>query len=983
MTDARKTKAQLLQEVAALRQQLAAWQASEAKSEHRRAEQALAERIRQAEAVRAITAEITRELNLTTLLGLITQRAVDLLEAATSGVVYLWDRASEVLTTQAWHGRGEWMREVRLRLGEGIAGTVAQRREGLLVNDYRTSPYMNPLFMERLGLTAVLAEPLLYREQLVGVIAISNEGTGRLFTVQDRELLALFAAQAAVAIENAQLYEEVRGTRDFLQSIAANSADAIVTADVHGRVTYFSPGAEELLGYRAEELLGTRAVDYYRGGLEEARAFMQRLRVEGRIRNYETALRTKDGGWVEVSSSISLLREVRGVVIGTLAIYKDMTEHKRAEAALRESEEKYRTLFEECKDAIVINTPEGKVVDVNQAFLNLFGYTRDEGMEINVREHYIHPADRVKFRQELEHKGAAKDFEAKLRKKDGTEIDCLLTSTAWRAKDSSILGFQGILHDITERKRAQEELRLAKEAAEEANRAKSAFLANMSHELRTPLNAIIGYSEMLQEEAADLGQEGLTPDLQKIQAAGKHLLALINDILDLSKIEAGRMDLFLETFDVALMIQDAAMTIQPLVEKNSNTLAIHCADDLGTMRADLTKVRQSLFNLLSNACKFTAQGTITLAVSRETVDEAVWLTFRVADTGIGMTPEQMGKLFQAFVQADASTTRQYGGTGLGLTITQRFCQMMGGDITVESALGQGSTFTIRLPAAVTDPKAAVAPRVEALPASALPAGHWPAGTPTVLVIDDDSTVHDLMQRFLHREGLRMATATSGEEGLGLARALRPAAITLDVMMPGMDGWAILTALKADPLLADIPVIMLTIVDDKNLGYALGAADYLTKPVDWDRLAAILQKYRCAHPPCTVLVVEDDADTRDMLQRLLTRENWAVTEATNGRVALERMAESQPELILLDLMMPEMDGFAFLEALRQQDAWRSIPVVVVTAIDLTPEDRQRLNGYVEQILQKGAYSREELLHEIYHLVAAACVQSGRSGIAETA
>jgi PAS domain S-box-containing protein len=982
MTDARKTKAQLLQEVAALRQQLAAWQASEAKSEHRRAEQALAERIRQAEAVRAITAEITRELNLTTLLGLITQRAVDLVEAATSGVVYLWDRASEVLTTQAWHGRGEWMREVRLRLGEGIAGTVAQRREGLLVNDYRTSPYMNPLFMERLGLTAVLAEPLLYREQLVGVIAISNEGTGRLFTVQDRELLALFAAQAAVAIENAQLYEEVRGTRDFLQSIAANSADAIVTADVHGRVTYFSPGAEELLGYRAEELLGTRAVDYYRGGLEEARAFMQRLRVEGRIRNYETALRTKDGGWVEVSSSISLLREVRGVVIGTLAIYKDMTEHKRAEAALRESEEKYRTLFEECKDAIVINTPEGKVVDVNQAFLNLFGYTRDEGMEINVREHYIHPADRVKFRQELEHKGAAKDFEAKLRKKDGTEIDCLLTSTAWRAKDSSILGFQGILHDITERKRAQEELRLAKEAAEEANRAKSAFLANMSHELRTPLNAIIGYSEMLQEEAADLGQEGLTPDLQKIQAAGKHLLALINDILDLSKIEAGRMDLFLETFDVALMIQDAAMTIQPLVEKNSNTLAIHCADDLGTMRADLTKVRQSLFNLLSNACKFTAQGTITLAVSRETVDEAVWLTFRVADTGIGMTPEQMGKLFQAFVQADASTTRQYGGTGLGLTITQRFCQMMGGDITVESALGQGSTFTIRLPAAVTDPKAAVAPRVEALPASALPAGHWPAGTPTVLVIDDDSTVHDLMQRFLHREGLRMATATSGEEGLRLARALRPAAITLDVMMPGMDGWAILTALKADPLLADIPVIMLTIVDDKNLGYALGAADYLTKPVDWDRLAAILQKYRCAHPPCTVLVVEDDADTRDMLQRLLTRENWAVTEATNGRVALERMAESQPELILLDLMMPEMDGFAFLDALRQQDAWRSIPVVVVTAKDLTPEDRQRLNGYVEQILQKGAYSREELLHEIYHLVAA-CVRSGRSGTAETA
>jgi CheY-like chemotaxis protein len=239
----------------------------------------------------------------------------------------------------------------------------------------------------------------------------------------------------------------------------------------------------------------------------------------------------------------------------------------------------------------------------------------------------------------------------------------------------------------------------------------------------------------------------------------------------------------------------------------------------------------------------------------------------------------------------------------------------------------------------------------------------------VLVIDDDPTVHDLMQRFLSKEGVRMQAAANGAEGLRLAKALRPTAITLDVLMPGMDGWSVLTGLKGDPDLADIPVIMLTIVDDKNLGYALGAADYLTKPVDWDRLATILQKYRCAHPPCTVLVVEDDADTRDMLSRMLTRENWAVTEATNGRVALERMAESQPELILLDLMMPEMDGFAFLEALRQQDAWRSIPVVVVTAIDLTPEDRQRLNGYVEQILQKGAYSREELLREVRNLVAA--------------
>ena len=238
----------------------------------------------------------------------------------------------------------------------------------------------------------------------------------------------------------------------------------------------------------------------------------------------------------------------------------------------------------------------------------------------------------------------------------------------------------------------------AQEAAEQANRSKGIFLANMSHELRTPLNAIIGYGEMLLEEAEDLGQAGFIPDLQKIHAAAKHLLALINDILDLSKIEAGKMDLYYETFDVAPMIQDVVATIAPLVKKNANALEVHCADDLGAMRADLTKVRQTLFNLLSNACKFTERGTITLEVGREMVDGGSWVTFRVRDSGIGMTPEQMEKLFQEFSQADVSTTRKYGGTGLGLAISQRICQMMGGEITVESALGQGSTFTISLPA---------------------------------------------------------------------------------------------------------------------------------------------------------------------------------------------------------------------------------------------------------------------------------------------
>ncbi|MDB6093766.1 MAG: rpfC 5 [Verrucomicrobia bacterium] len=512
--------------------------------------------------------------------------------------------------------------------------------------------------------------------------------------------------------------------------------------------------------------------------------------------------------------------------------------------------------------------------------------------------------------------------------------------------------------------------------AKDANQAKSAFLAKMSHELRTPMNAIIGYSEILLEDAGDSGNKSAIDDLNKILSAARHLLGLINDVLDLSKIEAGKMDLYLESFDITTLVREAASTVAPLLEKKHNTLVVECSEQLGVMHADATKLRQVLLNLLSNASKFTTNGKVTLRAHRDLGVMGELILIDVIDTGIGMEPEQMSRLFQTFAQADSSTTAKYGGTGLGLAISRQFARLMGGDVTVTSVPGKGSTFSVRIPAQVapvklatttpfdekTVPKSTAAAAVAAV--SVVTGSRSPFQVARILVVDDDKTVHAELAELLPKENYTVTGISSDLSALSRAKEFKPDVIILDTLKPELHGWNLMSQFKADPQLASIPIILLTMVDDaQTAGTALGASDYLIKPIDGDKLLPILSKHGAMRTTTSILVVEDDPATREMIVRLVEREGWMAVPAENGRRALELLRTFTPSLVLLDLLMPEVDGFSVLREMRANEIWKDIPVVVVTSLDLTGEVRRLLQQQAERVLQKGRYTTTELLNEV--------------------
>jgi len=657
---------------------------------------------------------------------------------------------------------------------------------------------------------------------------------------------------------------------------------------------------------------------------------------------------------------------------------EDVTDRRRTQTLLDQIERYAQDVVDTVREPLLILDGSLRVHSANRAFYQTFGVVAEDTEGQLVYElgngQWDIPALRTLLEDIVPMSSVFNDFELEHDFPNLGRRVMLLNARKLRQRNHAELLVLA-MEDVTERRRAEAEVAKAKDAAEAANRTKSLFLANMSHELRTPLNAILGFSEMLQEEAVERKLTDFDADLQKISTSGRHLLGLINDILDLSKIEAGKMDLRLELFEIPALIEEVTSTIEMQVAKNGNTLEIICDPGIGAMRADLSKVRQGLFNLVSNAAKFTHKGQIKVVAERQAMDGNDWIMFQVSDTGIGLSSDQIVRLFQPFTQADASTTRRFGGTGLGLALTRRFCQMMDGDVTVHSVPGEGSVFTIMLPAMTGETRIE---GVEALDDDRLSSNvahdvdlsddELVAAGTCVLVIDDDPLQRDLMQRYLRKEGYTVRTASGGAHGLRLAQKLKPAAITLDVMMPDMDGWTVLSALKADVALRDVPVIMLTMVDDPVRGFTLGASDYATKPVNRRRLTQILQKYTCLTPPCPVLVIDDDPSARSLTRAMLEKEGWAVTEAENGIDALASMEQARPSLIFLDLMMPEMDGFAFAAEVGRRPEWRAIPIVVVTSQDITADDRRRLNGHVEKILRKHGDSRESLLEQVRDLLA---------------
>lgn len=650
---------------------------------------------------------------------------------------------------------------------------------------------------------------------------------------------------------------------------------------------------------------------------------------------------------------------------------------------LQESQRRMANIISFLPDATLVIDHEGKVIAWNRAIEEMTGIPAAEMMGKGDHEYALpfygerRPIliDLVLLpRAEMEQKYAqihregdtlsAETYTPAL--KGGRYL--YATASALYDGEGNVIGAIEIIRDITERMHAEEELRKAKADAEQANHAKSAFLANMSHELRTPLNAIVGFTRIVRRKGENLLPEKQIENLEKVLTSAENLLSLINTVLDIAKIEAGRMDVLPATFRVGPLIDLCFNTIQPLLRPEV-ALQKQADETLPPIYSDQDKIRQIILNLLSNAAKFTHKGKIALRAAQNGEN----LTISVADTGIGIPSEALPNIFKEFEQADITTTRNYGGTGLGLTISRNLARLLGGDLTVQSEFGQGSTFTLIIPIHYERGLPALeastaAPTSPPQPASVTESSQNPEADSVkkrILVIDDDPDAVYLLQENLARQELDILGCRNGLDALPMARQRRPQAILLDILMPGADGWQVLHDLKHDPATAEIPVILHTIFDNKALGFQLGAADYLLKPLDPQAVREALERVMPpdAGQPKHILVVDDDPNVADMLSQSLPESQFSLESAPDGLAGLGAIAARRPDILLLDLTMPNLDGFGVIERLRSNPQTRDLPVIVISAKDLTADEAAHLKESVAYVMKKQGFEGEKLLEEI--------------------
>ncbi|MBF0506412.1 MAG: response regulator [Nitrospirae bacterium] len=817
---------------------------------------------------------------------------------APSGSLALYDEDTGYLTLMASVGFSADFSQVSAwkRRKGGMTDHILGKRVPTVISDVAGYSFVDNAVLLKEGIKSLVAVPLFANEHITGILYI-DDFRPRAWTEREIEFITLLGIQAAYAIEKFKTMEVISETRTYLKNVLDNSADVIVTTDTDGRIVEFNSGASRILGYSREEIAGTMAEELWVRP-EERHSIMEILQKEGFVSNHETHLKTKDGRIIEVSLTLSYIRNGDGKIHGTVGISKDITEKKMLERAIDERNLELQELNERLEEKVIERT---------------------------------------------------KDLE-----------------------------------------KANREL-------QQSNRLKSQFISTMSHELRTPLNSILGFSNILADESFGPLTEKQSKHVANIYNSGSHLLQLINNILDIAKIESGKMDLHYESFDVAQAISEVETVIRSLAERKKQKILLSISDARSLIRADKIKFKQILYNLLSNAVKFSPeekdivliteiveyrQGTPVLDPKTFPGVDAC-LELSVKDCGIGIRKEHQEMIFSEFVQVDSSYSRRYEGTGLGLPLTKRLVELHGGEIFVESREGMGSTFTIRLPLADSaTPACDIVQQVkkEGIIFDFDVRKGRKTDYPLILVVEDDPATSELVMLYLAQGGYRVAHSGNGDTVISRIRELKPFAVILDVMLPGKDGWEILNELKSDAELKDIPVIISSVIDNRELGFALGASDYLVKPLCKAGLLKKLEEFNFASKKTkktvNILCIDDHYDALELLVSFLEPEGYSVITANEGRSGFEKAVAYKPDLIILDLMMPEVDGFEVAYMLRSNPVTIDIPILILTAKDLTMDDRLRLAGKVESFILKSHFTKEDLLMHVRDLEV---THAGRAGL----